>query len=131
MTPDQLKRMSKLSEKLAEVALSDADPKNWVGHGVLPMDLTQEDRGDAVWCRKVALSTLSVLGRTVTLITQAAYLKAQTEMGRAPPGVKTGEERLLDDEVKAAEKEGAKLLRELLDREADKPKAKKAVHGNP
>jgi hypothetical protein len=126
MNQDQLKRLTKLSEKLADVALSDADPENWVGHGVLPMDLTAADRGDAVWCRKVALSTLSVLGRTVTLITQAAYLKAQTEMGRAPPGVKTGEERLLDDEVAAAEKEGKKLLRELLDRE--KPKEK---HGNP
>ena len=130
MTPDQLKRLNELSEKLAEVALSDADPENWIGYGALPMDLTQADRGDAVWCRKVALSTISVLGRVVTLVTQETWNKAQG--GRtSPPGVKTGEERLLDDEVKAAEKEGAKLLRELLDREADKPKAKKAVHGNP
>ena len=122
MNRDQLKKLSKLSEKLADVALSDADPENWIGHGSLPMDLTQADRGDAVWCRKVALSTLSVLGRTVALIAQAAYIKAQAEAGKSPPGVKTGEERLLDDEVSAAEKEGKKLLRELLERE--KPKEK-------
>jgi hypothetical protein len=34
MRPDQIQRLQDLSEKLAEVVLEEADPKEWPGAGI-------------------------------------------------------------------------------------------------
>lgn len=128
MTPDQLKRLNDLSEKLAEVAIVDADPENWVGFGELPKDLTAADRGNAVWCRKVALATISVLSRVVAITAQVQTVA----IPRQPGQEETDGDNLLNDEIDAAEREGKRLLDELLKRKEGQSKPKqKATHGKP
>lgn len=102
MRPDQRERLADLSERLAEQAINDADPDNWTGSGKLPQDLTQEERGDAVWCRKLALSTLAVLSSVARL---------QVEAPAKPPGGPQPEDAAaVDAEIAAAEREARRLL---------------------
>jgi hypothetical protein len=58
--PDQLDRLTSLHDRLLEVALSDADPDNWIGHGKKPNELTRDERGDAKWCRGLAISSVAL-----------------------------------------------------------------------
>jgi hypothetical protein len=60
MTPEQLARVTALHEKLIEVSLADADPDNWIGTGLKPKDMDREARGDAQWCRRIAISTVTL-----------------------------------------------------------------------
>lgn len=99
MREDQRKRLADLSEKLAETALMDADPENWTGNGQVPADLSQEDRGHAVWCRKLALSTLSVLA-------SVARLQADQPQADTPE-----EDDNVEDDIRKAESDAARLLK--------------------
>lgn len=114
MTPEQYTKLQALSEKLAVVAFVDAEPENWVGYGRLPKDLTQQERGDAYWCRKMALSTLSVLHRVVNLSTQ---ISEQNGAGKNP-ALENEQTGLLEAEIAAAEKEAGHLLDKLHQRKA-------------
>lgn len=60
MRPDQLTRIESLRDRLLEVALKDADPDNWIGKGKKPDELTREERGDAKWCRSLAVQTVAL-----------------------------------------------------------------------
>ena len=60
MRPDQKARMDDLRDRLIERALIDADPENWVAGNKYPEEMTREERGDAKWCRSLALSTVSL-----------------------------------------------------------------------
>lgn len=60
MTPDQLNRLESLRNRLVERALSDADPSNWVAGEKALKDMTRDERGDAKWCRGVAINTVSL-----------------------------------------------------------------------
>ena len=60
MTPDQLLRLETLRDRLVDVALVDADPSSWVGYPKKPIEMTREERGDAKWCRSLAVSTIAL-----------------------------------------------------------------------
>lgn len=60
MRADQLTRIEALRDRLLEVALRDADPANWVAGDLVPKDMTREQRGDAKWCRSLAVSTVAL-----------------------------------------------------------------------
>ena len=120
MRDDQYLRLQTLSEKLADVCLFDADPDNWVGAGIAAKALTKEERGDAYWCRKVAASSLSVLGRVEHLIFDIT--------GQWRPDDPAAQPALLDDEIRRAELEGERLLKKLHDR-SRKTKFDERVHG--
>jgi len=124
MTPEQYLRLQELSAKLTDVVLFDADPDNWIGKGVAPKDLSQQQRGDAYWCRKLAVSSLSVLTRVAGL---TDLIQKQSNAGNGAAGV-TEEEATLDAEINAAEKEAAKLL-DQLQRRSKKGEFDKRVHG--
>ncbi len=124
MTPEQYIRLQELSTKLTDVVLFDADPDNWIGKGVAPKDLTQQQRGDAYWCRKLAVSSISVLSRVAGL---TDLIQKQSNAGNGAAGV-TEEEATLDAEINAAEKEAAKLL-DQLQRRSKKGEFDKRVHG--
>jgi hypothetical protein len=81
----------------------------------------QQQRGDAYWCRKLAVSSLSVLTRVTDLI------QKQRNAGNGA-AVVTDEESTLDAEINAAEKEAAKLL-DKLNRRSKKGEFDKRVHG--
>jgi uncharacterized protein YlxW (UPF0749 family) len=111
--------MQALSEEIAEVAINDMNPKNWSAHGILPKDMTKEERGDAYWSRKMAVATIMVL-------TRVAALKNTISAGRAPEDDE--EETSLDEEITKAETEAKQLLDEV-QRQAKKSEFHKRIHG--
>lgn len=98
MRPDQKKRLAEVSEKLAEVAINDADPANWTGDGKLLSQMTKEERGDAAWCRKTAVQSVALLGRLQQLL-------------RDDAGGKGGNEPDPEEDIRRAEREAAKMLK--------------------
>lgn len=68
MRPDQIERLNDLSERLADRFLVEADPVEWPGGDIAPADLTQQERGDAYWCKKNAMATGGVLRYTLDLL---------------------------------------------------------------
>ena len=67
MREDQIIRLDELSEEIGDIFLYDANPENWTGTGIKPSDLSPQERGDAYWCRKVAIQTGSLLARVLDL----------------------------------------------------------------
>lgn len=100
MRDDQLKRLQDLRDELTETALLDADPKLWTGAGISPADMTQEQRGDAYWCRKLAVSTVSLLTKVASLV----------ETHGKPSAGNPKDEGDLDKEIRQAEREAAAML---------------------
>lgn len=98
MTPEQLEKLQDLQERLADVFLDEADPRNWPGAGVKQADMEQKDRGDRVWIKKNAMGTVNLICRITTLL-------APPPAGGLPDD--DAEKREL---IKAAEKEAAELL---------------------
>ena len=68
MRPDQIARLHELSEKLADSFIAEADPADWPGSGRSTANLTQQERGDAYWCKRNAMATGGVLRYTLDLI---------------------------------------------------------------
>lgn len=124
MRQDQYIRLQALSEKIAEVALFDADPDNWVGVGKPARELSKDERGDAYWCRKVAIGTIAVLTKVANL---TAVLQQQTHEGAGPAQVEDDDGNL-QQEIDAAESEAKKLLDEVA-RQAKKTEFHKRIHG--
>jgi len=118
---DQYEKIQEISERLADVVIADADPVNWTGDGKLPKELTKDERGDAYWCRKMAVATLSVMMRVSNLI---GVIQRQTNDGSEAGVVE--DEALLDAEVAAAEKEANRLLDKLNNRKGHLQKFKSA-----
>ncbi|MFM9434615.1 hypothetical protein ACFDR9_001675 [Janthinobacterium sp. CG_23.3] len=122
MRQDQYEKLQALAEKLTDAFIAEADPDSWPGAGLGPAAMDQQTRGDRYWCKKNAAATLSVIVRTTSLI---GIIQQRSAAG-APDGVQQqpqdDEETGLDAEVKAAEKEAAKLL-------AKMQASMKKVHG--
>lgn len=124
MRQDQYERLQALEEKLTEVLLTEADPEKWPGHGLEPAAMDQQTRGDRYWCKKGAVATISLTQRVCALI-------GSVQMAGAGTTPSEGAEPTdhLDEEVRAAEKEAAKLLKELQDG-TGKAAFDKRVHGS-
>lgn len=101
MRPDQRERLAAVSERLAEVVISDVDPANWTATGKTLAAMTQAERGDANWCRKTAVQSVALLVRVEALLAPAEG---------APPG---GLEPDPEDQIARAEKGAAALLKKL------------------
>ena len=128
MRQDQFERLQALEERLTDTFLSEAEPDKWPGAGLDPGALDQQTRGDRYWCKKNAVATLSLIQRVGALVGQVQ----QAGSGTMPPGAPDAEGEArdhLDAEVKAAEKEAEKLMRELRDKSA-KAEFDKRVHGS-
>lgn len=118
MREDQLEKLQALSEELTDVFLFEANPKEWPGHGVLPKDLTQEDRGDRYWSKKNAVATMAIVVRIESLTARLVNPRGKD--------ADDGEESGLDKEVADAEKQAQAMLAQVLKR------AERAVtHGKP
>lgn len=72
MRPDQLARLETLRDKLIDRALIDADPANWVAGGKAPKEMSREERGDAKWCRGLAINSVSLTMQVQRLMTNPA-----------------------------------------------------------
>lgn len=107
MRIDQFLKLQGLCEKLADVAITDADPATWAAAGLKASEMTQQMRGDAYWSRKMALSTISVLARVQGLIHST-----QQFGDTPPPSAPAAEDETpsLDAEIAQAEKDARVVL---------------------
>lgn len=120
MRKDQIERMQEISEKLADVFLEEADPDQWPGNGK-PIDkLSPAERGDRYWSKKNAAATLVVIMKTVNIVDTI-------QRNGKPPGENEGGDDT-DKEIKAAEREAAKVL-ERIQSGAGKAEFTKRAHG--
>lgn len=116
MRQDQYERLQELGTKIADVALFDADPENWIGANVPAKDLTKEQRGDAYWCRKLAVSSLSVLMRVQSVI---GHLELSGAGSKPPEEVESDG---LEADIRDAEQQATQLLDSLTKRPAQQAK---------
>lgn len=72
MRPDQRQRLADVAERLAEVAIRDADPDHWTAPELTLAEMSKEQRGDAAWCRKTAALSLALLVRMEQLTASEA-----------------------------------------------------------
>lgn len=100
MRDDQKQRLEKLRDDLLETAVVDADPRRWVGAGKAPVDMTQKERGDAYWCRKMAAATVSLLTRVNNIVSTHS----------APSAGNAKDEGDLDKELAAAQREADAII---------------------
>lgn len=103
MTPEQVVKLQALSEKLFEVVVVEVDPASWSGDGKRPRDMTKDERGDAVWCRRQAAASLA-------LLTQVQRLTHSLETGM--PIEPSTDIEDLDQAIALAEKDAGKLIKE-------------------
>lgn len=111
MRIDQFEKLQRLHEQLIDAALGEADPAKWPGNGIEPAAMDQQTRGDRYWCKKNAVATFSLAMRVDSLIGRG--LGVPNAPSAAAPSADDGDEaasRQLDAEVKAAEKEAARML---------------------
>lgn len=126
MRQDQYERLQALTEKLTDVFLDEANPDTWPGKGLAAGEMDQQTRGDRYWVKKNAAATLTVIMKTTSLI---GVIQQRSAAG-AEDGVQPGSEEPdgLDGEIRAAEKEAARLLNKL-GTAASKEAFDKRVHG--
>jgi len=118
MRPDQIARLQELSERLADSFILEADPAEWPGNGKPPTELSQEERGNAYWCKKNAMATGGVLRYTLDLLDK--------EGGAGTPDI-AAQDANMDRKIRDAERRAAAAV----DRVIGKAKGEfdKRVHG--
>lgn len=102
MREDQIKRLEDVSQRLAEVAIRDADPETWTASEVPLVDMTRDERGDANWCRKTAVQTLAVLAHVQRILTASPAPGA--------PGAGSEVEASPEDQIARAERAANEML---------------------
>jgi hypothetical protein len=122
MRPDQLVRLQELAEKLAERFMLEADPAEWPGEGQVPADMTQQERGDAYWCKKNAMATGGVLRFTMDILAK------QTPEDPTKP-VDPAKESDMDRQIRDAERRSAQLVEDAIAAAKRKPEFDKRVSG--
>lgn len=125
MRQDQYERLQALEEKLLDVFLDEANPEHWPGRGLRIGEMDAQTRGDLYWVRKTAASAGMLYTRVGAMIGASQGLGAVTP---GTPGDADSEASQLDAEVAKAEKEAARLMRELQSGTAKKAFDRK-VHG--
>jgi hypothetical protein len=79
MRDDQITRLKELAEEVAEVFVSEADPRFWSGAGMELADMDAETRGGRYWDKKNAIQTGTLLARVLDL--------AERDQNRSKEGV--------------------------------------------
>jgi hypothetical protein len=127
MRQDQYERLQALEETLLDVFLDEASPDNWPGRGLKIGEMDAQTRGDLYWVRKTAASAGMLYTRVGAMIGASQGLGVTTP-GAPAEGDADSEACQLDAEVAKAEKEAARLMRELQNGTAKKAFDRK-VHG--
>lgn len=120
MRQDQFENLQKRAEQLVDLFIQESDPDKWPGAGIEPANMDKGARGDRYWCKKDAVATLACAQRIVSLIDT---VRAKTSKPTSPddPGAVTDDEGDVDADVRAAENEADRILRNL--RKTAKPNA--------
>lgn len=106
MREDQRIRLEEINERLVDVLLDEADPDNWPGAGILPADMSKEDRGDRYWSKKNAAMTTVLIADNMKLL-----VNTKEALGRDPL-----EAPEMDDVIDRAEQKAAKRLKEIAEK---------------
>jgi len=114
MRQDQYERLQALEEKLVDVVLRDAEPVNWPADGKLAKDMTQQERGDAYWGRRLAMSSIAVLVKVLNVIHGTQERGALAPLALSDDD--TEGDSNLEKEIAAAEQDALRLMRRLKDR---------------
>lgn len=102
MRPDQLARLQEVTERMADVFLTEADPDYWSGNGVLPCDMSKEERGNRHWDKKGAAATAVVMQHAIGLIKWSQSHETMDEEKQAELD-KELDKHLIDAERRAAQ----------------------------
>lgn len=119
MRKDQLESLARLSEKLADVVLEEADPDNWPAAGIPLAEQSKDDRGDRYWAKKNASATFSML-----ITVEKLALNSKEALGRDPYP-----EADMDKHIAQAEANAAKLLDKVQKEAKRKEFMGRATHG--
>ena len=103
MKPDHLHRLEALRDSLLERALADADPANWIAGEKIPSEMTRDERGDAKWCRILAVNT-------VALTMQVARLLQNLSVGGAVGREPNDDEISAENEIERYERAAVEVL---------------------
>lgn len=112
MRQDQYDKLQQLEEKLTDVFINEAEPEKWPGHTLEPGTMDQQTRGDRYWCKKNAVATLSLIQRVAGLV-HTIQVNASNPTAPSSDPQAADDEKQLDGEIAAAEKEATKLLDEM------------------
>jgi len=104
MRPDQIARLQELSEQLADSFIVEAGPAEWPGTGKPPAELSQEERGNAYWCKKNAMATGGVLRYALDLLDKQS--STGPDLG--------AQEADMDRRIKDAEHRAAKAVERVI-----------------
>jgi len=112
-----------------DVFLDEADPSSWPGQGLKIGAMDAQTRGDLYWVRKTAASAGMLYTRVMTMVGQVQMAGAGTtpQQGDCQSDADHAATQL-DAELAAAEREAARLMRELQNG-ASKKAFDKRVHG--
>lgn len=110
MRQDQYERLQALSERLMDRFLVEADPDNWPGKDIPLANMDTQTRGDMYWVKKNGAATGLLYTRVETMIGNTQFGGGTTP---AKPSEDDGAEAQLDDEIRRAEKEAARLMANL------------------
>lgn len=131
MREDQYLRLQALSEKLAEAFIEEADPATWTGAGKAPSEMDKAERGDRYWCKRNAAATGGLLLRVGSLVSMIQR-DSSGNGGAGEVGATEDEDGDggLEAEVTAAEKEGRRLLDQVMKQQRRAAEVAK-IHGKP
>lgn len=110
MRPDQLASLDDLTERLADVFITEADPVNWSGDGKLPADRTKEERGNRSWDIRGAMS----VGGALTYVLNIKRAAVEREVDSPPD--QAARDADLDRQISEAEKRASKAVKRALDK---------------
>jgi hypothetical protein len=101
MTPEQRERLKAIGDRLIEQTIMDADPDNWSGAGQTLAAMDKDVRGDALWCRKIAVQTVMLMTKVEQLATDPAGALGKghpkdDDMARAIVRAEAEAERLME-----------------------------------
>lgn len=65
---NQIEQLKKLSEKMIDVVIAEADPSTWAGANKTLDEMTEQERGDRYWCKKNANQVITTAVKLETLI---------------------------------------------------------------
>jgi hypothetical protein len=97
-----------IAEKLALVAIVDANPDNWDASGLTPGAMSQAQRGDAYWCRKLASQTLSVLSKVMNVV---GMIERASRAGELPDDPANADAARLHKEINSARRKAGRMLK--------------------
>lgn len=105
MTPDQLKRLEDISERVDEEFLTAADPNNWTGAGMHPTEMDKQTRGDRNWDVKNATQIGALAFRVRDLIERSKEDGHRPEWDYDP-----------EEQVKTYERRASEMLEKIAGR---------------